>query len=89
MQGATISECGEFLAQGRASPRDLCRLSVVSAWVIVCGHAGPRGIAQMGAKATARRLVSALVNETAHGHWVGPRRVGVPDRLTSRAGTEK
>ena len=35
----------------------------------------------MGAKATAGRLVKALVNELAGGQWMGPRSVGVPDRL--------
>jgi hypothetical protein len=34
-------------------------------------------------------LVSALVNEVAQGHCVGPRNVEVPDRFTSRTGTEK
>ncbi len=42
-------------------------LSVVSALVFVCGHAGPRELAQVGAKVTARRLVRALVNDLAQG----------------------
>ena len=46
-------------------------------------------VRQVGAKVAPRRLVSARENEAAQGHCVGPRRVGVPDRFTNRAGTEK
>ena len=78
-----------ILTQGRARPEfDVVRLG--------CQRVGDRlrprrsaGKCQVGTKATARRLVSALVKEMAHGHWVGARNVGVPDRFTSRAGTEK
>ena len=45
--------------------------------------------AQVGAKATARRFVSAWENLTRQGHCVGMRNVGRPERLTRRAGTAK
>jgi hypothetical protein len=38
-------------------------MSVVGAWVIVCGRAGPPGFAQVAANATTRRLLSARVND--------------------------
>ena len=44
------------------------------------------GGVQPAAGCSARSAVSAVVNEVAHGQWVGMRSVGCPERLTSRAG---
>ena len=46
-------------------------------------------VVHVGTKVTARRLVSARAKELAQGQRAGARRVGRPERLTSRPGTAK
>ncbi len=96
MPDASSDDCAEAAVglrfervPGRMGPGLLVVISFVSVWVIVYGHARPPAPAQVGAKATARRSASAWQKCRAQGQRSGMRRVGRPERLTSRPGTAK
>ncbi len=55
---------------------------------VVCGCADREVTLQVTSTPRARRFESARVNGSRHGQWLGARKVGVPERFTSRPGSE-